>query len=210
VVVGSHHHQGGHGDGRQRGHDPVVVLDQHPAGGVDQAPGVAVPGLGHLGRQARGPVGLDGPGEPLGHAVPPGPGLGVAEPRAGVDQQQAGHPLGVAQVVGEGEVAAERHAAHNGPVGPGLGEEGVDVTGADLLGVGPGVVGGVALAVAAEVPHDHGPAGGQRRHVGVPHGRGGGEAVRQDQRCPRAARVVHGVGDVDAVVPLQHVHGRRP
>ena len=77
--------------------------------------------------------------------VPAVAGLGVAEAGAGVGQQQAPNPLGVAAPEGQRQVAAEGQPADHGPLDAEVVEQGGEVVDDQVERVQIGV-GGVTVA----------------------------------------------------------------
>ena len=126
----------------------------------------------------------------------------LLEARAGVDDQQRAHPLGMPAVEGERHVAAERQPADDGLFRAGLIQQRGDVGDRVLLAVGRLIRRVVALAVAAHVPQDQRVLLRQRLDLALPHLRRRRIAVGQDQR---RAGAVHLVVDVDPVaVEFRH------
>src|SRR6516164_9568407 len=129
--------------------------------------------------ECREPAGFKVAGALLRPLVPRSASLGVAKPRPGVEQHQRPNHLGMREVKGERHVAAKREPADHRAVDFAQAQEGRHVLDCQRLGVGRGIVGVVALAMAAHIPDDDPVARGEDANLPLPHPAGDAVAMAQ-------------------------------
>ena len=190
LVPRADQHQRRDRDRRQRVDHARVALGEYAAGGERQpVRRVALQALG----QRDGPV------------VPLLPRFVAAVARAGVAQHQPGDPVRVRQPELQRQEAAEGQPAGHHALDPARVEQRGHVRHAGGGAVAREILRCVAAAVAAQVPGDDRPGGGERRDVRLPHRRRFGEAMSEQERRGTVRWPEGLVVDADAVsVQISH------
>jgi hypothetical protein len=117
-------------------------------------------------------------------------GPGILRTRADARQDQGGDPFGMAGRQVERDAGPHREADEGRLLDPQPVEQGDQIVGEDILGIGLGIARRFGQAVAGQIGNDDPIAIGEALALAPPHAPAASQAVHQDHRRTRAALVV--------------------